>query len=78
MADTLRTDILPSQITIENIDNFNQQTIDVIDEIEDTDIPTVQSKLASLRTVYNTQMRFISSSTPSSPKDGMGWFVLLD
>ena len=54
--------------TINDIKEYQQETIDVTNQIENTD-------MVSLNNIYNTKMRFIQSNFPQSPQKDMGVFI---
>ena len=79
MAKTLDTDIQISQFQNSNdVKNRHDQTEDVINTIEDEDIPDLES-------MYSKKMKFIQQdiegegNTPAygNEESGMGWFILV-
>ena len=75
MANHLPTDINPSNITIDNIETFHSNTKNIIFEIQDQDIPNLESQIEQLSSFYNKQTRIFSSSQPSTAEVGMAWFI---
>ena len=79
MAKTLDTDIQISQFQNSNdVKNRHDQTEDVINTIEDEDIPDLES-------MYSKKMKFIQQdiegegNTPAygNEESGMGWIILV-
>lgn len=79
MAKTLDIDIQSSQFQNSNdVKNRYDQTKEVIDTIEDEDIPILES-------MYSKKMKFIQQdiegegNTPAygNEEPGMGWFILV-
>lgn len=71
MADFLRTDYTPSQVTSTKIiKDIYQNTVQTLNIIEEVDIPNLEEGY------YDIKMRFIQQITnpPESPIQGMGWF----
>lgn len=80
----LPTNLDPDDITIQKIEQENQRTVNFVNQIENTDIPRLETKIeniqddiSNLLNFSGEKMRFIQNNVPSPTKDGMGWFILI-
>lgn len=68
-------EIDPNNVTIDNIGSFEINTQNIINVIQDTDIPQFETKIEELEQFYTTKRKFFSKVPPPS-KNGTIWFKL--
>lgn len=64
----------PEDVTIDNIGNFQQKTIETIDQIKNIDISDFEDKITELENFYKKQRRFFSKIQPTGIEEGTIWF----